>query len=214
MTLYLSVLALIYYLVLDRKVLPLLRQPLVQALFLGAVTAQTVLWQLQAQLPGSPPLHFLGVTCVTLLLGLRLSLLTIPLALTLPLAATALYHSWLGTPALLWPDAAFYLRWLALTLVALQSYLSYLLIARYLPAHLFVAIFVSGFLNSLLCGAAFVLWQGLGQFALADAASTTQLSEFLLIMPLLAMPEALLNGMALTLLLVYRPHWVAAFKAD
>ncbi len=214
MTLYLGALALLYYLVLDRKVLPLLQQPLVQALFIGAILVQTVLWQLKAQLPGFPPLHFLGVTCVTLMLGLRLSLLSIPLALTLPLVATAVYQSWQGIAAPGWPDSPFYLQWLALALVAVQSYLSYLLIARYLPAHLFVAIFVSGFLNSLLCGAAFVLWQGLGQFVLAEQASTTQLSEYLLIMPLLAMPEALLNGMALTLLLVYRPHWVAAFKTD
>lgn len=43
--------------------------------------------------------------------------------------------------------------------------------------------------------------------------STNQLAgDYLATIPLLALPEALLNGMAVTMLLIYRPHWLAAFR--
>ena len=106
------------------------------------------------------------------------------------------------------------LHWTALCLVALQSYCCYLLVSRLLPAHLFVSIFVSSFLNSLLGALCFVACLAVGYFAVLGLGTDTQPSEFLLVMPLLAMPEALLNGMAMTLLLVYRPHWVAAFRQE
>lgn len=201
-----ALLMLVYYLVLDRKVWHLLRQPLLQALCVGALLALCVLWQLKAQLPDLPPVHFLGITTIALLLGLRLTILVIPLALLLPQLAALLLHQ---------PVAelnAILLQWTALTLVALQSYGCYLLASHKLPQHLFVAIFVSGFLNGLLCALTFVALLALGFFGVLAAGESSQIGDFLLVMPLLAMPEALLNGMALTLLLVYKPHWVAAYR--
>ncbi len=201
-----ALLMLVYYLVLDRKVWHLLRQPLLQALCVGALLALCVLWQLKAQLPDLPPVHFLGITTIALLLGLRLTILVIPLALLLPQLAALLLHQ---------PVAelnAILLQWTALTLVALQSYGCYLLASHKLPQHLFVAIFVSGFLNGLLSALTFVALLALGFFGVLAAGESSQIGDFLLVMPLLAMPEALLNGMALTLLLVYKPHWVAAYR--
>jgi uncharacterized membrane protein len=167
-----------------------------------------VLWQLQAQLPDWPALHFLGITTVTLVLGLRLTFLVIPLALLLPQIAASIA----GQPRL--AIELELLHWTALCLVALQSYLCYLLVSRLLPAHLFVSIFVSSFLNSLISALCFVVCLAVGYFAVLELGTDTQPSEFLLVMPLLAMPEALLNGMAMTLLLVYRPHWVATFRQE
>ncbi|WP_031570921.1 energy-coupling factor ABC transporter permease [Rheinheimera texasensis] len=201
-----ALLMLVYYLVLDRKVWHLLRQPLLQALCVGALLALCVLWQLKAQLPDLPPVHFLGITTVALLLGLRLTILVIPMALLLPQLAALLLHQ---------PVAelnAILLQWTALTLVALQSYGCYLLASHKLPQHMFVAIFVSGFLNGLLSALTFVALLALGFFGVLAVGESSQISDFLLVMPLLAMPEALLNGMALTLLLVYKPHWVAAYR--
>lgn len=208
MSWFIGILALLYYLVSDRKVLPLLRQPLIQALFVGAVLVLSVLWQLKAQLPNLPALHFLGITTVTLVLGLRLTLFVIPLALLLPQIAAYMA----GQPGLVVEIEI--LHWTALCLVALQSYCCYLLVSRLLPTHLFVSIFVSSFLNSLLGALCFVACLAVGYFAVLGLGTDTQPSEFLLVMPLLAMPEALLNGMAMTLLLVYRPHWVAAFRQE
>lgn len=205
---FIAILALLYYLLPDRRIWPLLRQPLIQALFIGAILVLSVLWQLKTPLADFPPVHFLGITAVTLVLGLRLTLLVIPLALLLPQLAGLI--AGLPLPAL----DLLLLHWTVLALVAVQSYLCYLLISKKLPAHLFVAIFVSGFLNSLLSALLFVLLTGGGYFVVLGLGHTSQISEFLLVMPLLALPEGLLNGMALTLLLVYRPHWVAAFRPD
>ena len=42
--------------------------------------------------------------------------------------------------------------------------------------------------------------------------STEQLYQgYLIFIPLAALPEALLNGMAMTLLVIYKPQWVYTF---
>ena len=38
--------------------------------------------------------------------------------------------------------------------------------------------------------------------------------EYLPFVPLTSLPEALLNGMAMTLLVVYRPQWVSTFDDE
>lgn len=205
----LVVLAILYYLLLDRKVLQLLRQPLIQSLFIASLAVLCVLWQLQATLPGLPAIHFIGITALVLLLGLRLTLLVIPLALALPVLASVLL---LKTA---WPLATPYIaQWCALVLVAIQSYLVYLCAERWLARHLFVRIFVCGFFNAMLGAAVFMGSLALLQLTWSDAAAQQHLGDYLLTIPLLAMPEALLNGMALTLLLVYRPQWLAAFRQE
>lgn len=196
----------IYYLILNRGMLRLLRQPLVQSLFVGATLVVTILWSIQAKLNEMPPLHFLGVTTVILILGLRLSLLVLPIAIYLPI--TAAY--WLVPMD--WPahdETA--IRWLALLCAALQSYLLYWWSEQRLSNHLFVRIFVCGFFNAMLSAAVYMAIMAAGHVVLG--LSTSQLAaDYLTTIPLLALPEALLNGMAVTMLLIYRPHWLAAFR--
>lgn len=202
-------LAFLYYLLLDRKVLQLLKQPLIQALFIGCLLTCCVLWQLQATLPGLPPVHFLGITATVLILGLRLTLLLVPLALLLPILASMLLNNtdFPADPSWLW-------QWCATAACAGQSYLVYLGVERYLSQHMFVRIFICGFFNAMLSGAVFMSTLALLHSWQDSHVSASQLNDYLLTIPLLAMPEALLNGMALTLLLVYRPHWLAAFRPN
>jgi uncharacterized membrane protein len=196
----------IYYLILNKAMLPLLRQPFVQSLFVGATLVVTTLWSIQAKLHEMPPLHFLAVTSLILLLGLRLSLLVMPLAIYLPI--TAAY--WLQAAP--WPPIdETLMRWLALLSAALQSYLVYWWSEQRLSSHLFVRIFVCGFFNAMLSAVVYMSVLAGGHVILG--LSTTQLAtDYLTTMPLLALPEALLNGMAITMLLIYRPHWLAAFR--
>lgn len=196
----------IYYLVFDKHMLPLLRQPLVQALFIGATLVITVLWSIQAKLDAMPPLHFLGITALVLLLGLRLSLLATPLAIFLPLLASywLTSESWPATDNIL-------LQWLALIVTAIQCYLLYWWSERKLSNHLFVRIFVCGFFNAMLSAATYMLAMACGYLLLA-LLSSQQALDYLTTIPLLALPEALLNGMTVSVLLVYRPHWLAAFR--
>ena len=62
-------LAILYLLILDRPTFQLLKLPLVQHLFGAALCLLMVLWQLKGQLPESPPVHFLGVTTLVIVLG-------------------------------------------------------------------------------------------------------------------------------------------------
>ncbi len=194
-------LAILYLLILDRPTFQLLKLPLVQHLFGAALCLLMVLWQLKGQLPESPPVHFLGVTTLVIVLGLRLSLLLVPLALLIPPPVLALVNNTeISIDELqLW-------QWLAVAVAVIQSYLVLLASQKWLPRQLFVVIFVGGFFNSILSSVTYLLLQALGYSLLGTAPNLT--SDYLLITPLLAFPEGLLNGMALTMLLVYRPEWL------
>jgi uncharacterized membrane protein len=82
---------------------------------------------------------------------------------------------------------------------------------RLLPNHLFVYIFVDAFLGAALTvtgagvSASILLWLA-GAYP-ADYLAGEYLPPYLL----LAFSEAWLSGMAITLMVVYRPEWVATF---
>lgn len=194
-------LAILYLLILDRPTFQLLKLPLVQHLFGAALCLLMVLWQLKGQLPDSPPVHFLGVTTLVIVLGLRLSLLLVPLALLIPPPVLALVNN-----TQISIDELQLWQWLAVAVAVIQSYLVLLASQKWLPRQLFVVIFVGGFFNSILSSVTYLLLQALGYSWLGTASNLT--SDYLLITPLLAFPEGLLNGMALTMLLVYRPEWL------
>lgn len=191
----------IYYLALQRSVLAQLLQPTIQSLVGASICALTLLWQVDAQLPGWPAIHFLGITTVVLLLGLRLGLLTLAIPLLLQLgfsyATTGVWHF---DDDLIW-------RWTLLALTAVVSYCIYLLSDRYLPHHFFTTIFAGSFLNAMVSAC---LYYGLSFLVWRSGAEISDTDWFLL--PLIALPEALLNGMAMTLLVVYRPQWIAALR--
>ena len=194
-------LAILYLLILDRPTFQLLKLPLVQHLFGAALCLLMVLWQLKGQLPDSPPVHFLGVTTLVIVLGLRLSLLLVPLALLIPPPVLALVNN-----TQISIDELQLWQWLAVAVAVIQSYLVLLASQKWLPRQLFVVIFVGGFFNSILSSVTYLLLQALGYSWLGTAPNLT--TDYLLITPLLAFPEGLLNGMALTMLLVYRPEWL------
>lgn len=194
-------LVLLYYCAWQRSLLTQLQQPIIQSLAGASVCVLTLLWHIDAQLPGWPAIHFLGLTTLVLLLGLRLALFTLatPILLStlLTMYSTANYEL----------DYLPLLRWCLLALTAIASYGFFLCCDRLLPTHFFTFIFASGFINAMFSacfhyGLSFVLWQ--------NDSEIIEIDWFLL--PLIALPEALLNGMALTMLVVYRPQWVAALR--
>ena len=85
------------------------------------------------------------------------------------------------------------------------------LVARWLPRHFFVYIFVNAFIGA----AVIVLLQGcvasLGLVAAGAYPVDLLLSDYLPFFLLLGFSEAWLSGMTLTLLVVYFPEWVASF---
>lgn len=183
---------------------PLLRtlhaNPLYQHLCLGSAIALIPLWVLRAGLHEGLEIHFLGLTALTLLLGWRLALLAPSLTLLI-----------LGCFGV--TDLADF-GWQALLGIALPvatSWMLFLASWAWLPRHLFVYLFVAAFLGGALAISVKVIasafWMGLdGRYGWQTISS-----DYLSIWPLLLFPEALLNGMAMTLLAVYRPHWVNTF---
>ena len=174
--------------------------PLYQHLLLGSAIALLPLWLLRAGLHEGLTIHFLGITSLTLLLGWRLALWAPSLTLLLLSCA--------GTEP--WAD----IGWHALIGIALPVATSWLLLLgswAWLPRHLFVYLFVAAFLGGALAISAKMLATALLLGLSGDYPWQTILDDYLTIWPLLLFPEALLNGMTMTLLAVYRPHWVYTF---
>ncbi len=174
--------------------------PLYQHLGLGGAIVLVPLWTLRAGLHEGLEIHFLGLTSLTLLLGWRLALLAPCL--------TLLLLAYFGVIPL--AD----IGWQALIGVALPVATSWLLFLgswAWLPRHLFVYLFVAAFLGGALSISAKVIASALLMGVSGTYSWHTISADYLSIWPLLLFPEALLNGMTMTLLAVYRPHWVNTF---
>lgn len=240
--------AVLYWLMVNKHVFVMLQSAAIFRLFATASLIVLALWQIKAQLPGGPQIHFLALTCLTLLLGFRLSMLALPL-LMLPLIWPELQPSLNNGLDLLmrWvygsdiaadsifqeparavseiTDSAPHLHatvyfsvaeqvalhwWLAMIAIA-QSYATYLLMQHYFKPHPFVYIFAQGFINSALVISGYMWLQGC-VYALKGMPWHQVVEQHWLFIPLVALPEALLNGSALTLLVIYRPQWLATFR--
>lgn len=159
-----------------------------------------LLWSIQAGIHDGLKLHFLAVTVLVLCHGWRIAML-ICLLPTLLLIA-------FGKVAI--ADAGLF----AVTTFLLPGMFSYMVFAlsyQYLTRHLFVYIFIAGFLN-----AAFTIVLHIsltsGWFWLEGLYSWNVIVDnYLQLALLIWFPEALLNGMAVTLMSVYRPHWLRTF---
>ncbi|MFB2904210.1 energy-coupling factor ABC transporter permease [Aeromonas jandaei] len=174
--------------------------PLYQHLLLGSAIALIPLWTLRAGLHDGLEVHFLGLTTLTLLLGWRLALLAPCL--------TLLVLDYFGVTNL----ADF--GWQALVGIALpvaSSWLLFLATWAWLPRHLFVYIFVAAFLGGALAISVKVAASALLMGISGSYPWHIITADYLSIWPLLLFPEALLNGMAMTVLAIYRPHWVNTF---
>ncbi|MCB1907975.1 MAG: energy-coupling factor ABC transporter permease [Rhodocyclaceae bacterium] len=168
--------------------------------WLGAIVVLMLLWALNAGVREGLNLHLLGAGVATLMFGAPLALI----ALAVVIVASAINGS---------------IQWSALGLNLLIMGAIPVLLAtrvrqlaeRYLPANYFIYIFVQAFAGS-----------GVGVFLVGIAATTVLtlagaypsellLEEYLPFFLLLASSEAWMSGMAMTLMVVFRPAWVESF---
>lgn len=175
--------------------------PIKQHLIFGCSVALIPLWLLQTGIKPGLEIHFLGLTAVTLLLGLRLAIFSSTLTLIL---MNILYAS-------AWPEFG----WQGLLTIIVPvsvSYLIFLISYNFLPRHLFVYIFVAAFFNgaiTILVKVVLQSWVGVFRELYSWDAIV---ANYLQVWPLLVFPEALLNGMIITLLVVYKPSWLATYR--
>lgn len=169
-------------------------------LWLGACVVLMAVWSIKTGIKPGLNFHLLGATAMTLMFGPALALLGLVIVLTA--VTLAGMSGWQGY------------GWNALLMGALPvavSYGIYWLADRKLPNHLFVYIFLNAFLGSALAMAAV----GLGATLLLQLSGAYPAAylyhDYLPYFILMAWSEAVSTGMAITVMVVYLPHWVSTF---
>ena len=177
----------------------MLAKPGILNLILAACVLVLFYWQVKAGIRPGLNLHLLGGTLLTLLFGPWFALLSIMLVLLL---TTFWNGDWY----------AFAVNWLLMGVVPVGvSWLIYRLADSRLPNNLFVYVFINAFIGAALAmvatGLAICIFlTAIGAYSWHDLAQS-YLPYFIL----MAWSEAVTTGMMLTLMVVYKPHWVATF---
>jgi len=171
------------------------------AAFFNSFVLLLIMWLFRLKTELGPDIHFLLTSALTLTLGFRGAVLCASLVLfTLLLAGQQL-----------WAQAGV----LGLTSIAAPicvTYSIYALTFHKIPRHFLVYIFACAFIPAAL-GIALHMGLYAGYLALDGIYHFDLLQDnYLGVIPLLLFPEALLNGMAMTLLVLYKPQWVYTFS--
>ncbi|HID01383.1 MAG TPA: hypothetical protein EYP05_08675 [Piscirickettsiaceae bacterium] len=174
-----------------------------QHVFFGVTLALAFLWYGTASIGDGLSFHFLLITTVTLLFGWQFAVLAALLAL--------IVLSGFGLTG--WDALA--VNWLLMGVVpALITWWILVAAYRWLPRHFFVYVFLNAFLAAgistfiaLVITGYVLIWAGV-QTAEKVAHS------FMPYIPLLAAPEAFLNGMIMAFLVMFKPHWIATFTDE
>jgi uncharacterized membrane protein len=166
----------------------------------SSVLVITLLWLVKAGIEPGLELHLLGITVLVLCHGWRIAWLIGSVAVAILVAAGKVPLVNAGAIAVL-----------TVLLPALFSYLIFLLSYHYLPRHLFIYIFVAGFANAALTIAFKMLLTSLWFYWQGHYSWSSIYHNYLQLTLLIWFAEALLNGMAVTVMSVYRPHWLRTF---
>ncbi len=161
--------------------------------------AMLALWRVRAGIYEGLDLHFLGLTVMTLMFGWRSALVLASLAQGALLI--------LGVDA--WHNAAG-LFWLGVALPVLVSFGWLTLCHNLLPRNLWVYVFVGAFFNGLLTFVARTT--GLGLWYSGQYEWAVLVDNYLILIPLFIFPEAMLNGFSTTMMVVYKPDWLATWN--
>ncbi len=179
------------------------RNPGFQHVFLGACVAALFLWRMRTGIVPVAPVHFLCLTTLTLMFGVPLAIIGAAI-LTAAMGVIGL-EAWNSLPG----------SFLALGVTpVLVTWLALHASRRYLPPNPFVYIFVCAFFGAAVAmlvavAANSVLLLGSAQISFSDLRE-----GYLAILPLMMFPEAFINGLIVTGLVVFKPAWIASFDDD
>jgi len=171
--------------------------------FLGSVLVLVLLWHGQVLVKPGLSFHLLGLTAITLMFGWSLAVIA---------ASLALLGVCLNTGAG-WESFAVNAFIGGVVPVTLTQILL-VLIRAYLPRHFFVYVLVNGFLTAGFVGIA-TGYLVTGLLVAVGAFRFAQLEQgFLPFFPLMFLPEAIVNGWVMTVLVAFRPQWVYSFRDE
>ncbi len=170
-----------------------------QRVFFAATVAVLGLWLIKTGIKPGLNFHLLGATALTLMFRPLFALL----ALALITLAITLWHG---------EYATFAANWLIMGAVPVGvTWLIYRLVDGHLPNHLFIYLFLNAFFGSAL---AILAVGGVSTAYIAASGAYTLgylLEEYLPYYLLMAWSEAFATGMLVTMMVIYKPHWVATF---
>jgi uncharacterized membrane protein len=171
--------------------------------YLGLVVALLMLWAMQVKVQPGLSFHLLGVTAATLMFGWSLAVIAASLALVgVSLNAGGGWEGF-AINAMLGGVAP-----ITLTQILL------ILIRAFLPRQFFVYVLVNGFLTA---GLAAVSAGYLAAWLLVlnGVYTFAQLNQTVLpFFPMMFLPEAMLNGWVMVVLVAQRPGWVYSFSDE
>lgn len=181
----------------------LLQSNLHQHLMLGGALCIALLWHIRAPAQFAlVDLHIVGATSACLVLGPHRAVLVLLLGL---FANTLLDQQWQALPS--------YALCYILLPVAFCHYWRHW-VERHLPAHFFIYIFVQCFAGAMLAVLLAHLCMAMLLWSVADTAWAVLGETYLNLLPLLMFPEGFINGMVMTMLVVYKPDWVLSFRDE
>lgn len=155
------------------------------------------LWLINASVTAQIHVHFLGLVVLMLMFGWRMA----SVIALLPVLFFAIFV--LKQPL----DFALYAIF-AVCVPLFVCFIFYSQCFKFLPHHLFIYIFFGAFINAFLSMLVHIISWALWLNLSTDYDWLYLADNYLILIPLLGFPEALLNGMAITILVVYRPEWL------
>lgn len=179
---------------------PLLNDKHFQHRLFGASATLFILWVLRVGIVEGLYVHFLWLTALSLIFGFRWSIISATVVL---LGATIVGQhpfSMLGINGLV--------------IVLLPIFLSYAILSlsfHKMSQHIFIYIFICAFLAGGISIGLKMFLQGVYFYIDIEYDWDDVKNNYLHIIPLVVFPEALFNGMIMTLLIIYKPEWVYTY---
>ena len=171
-----------------------------QHIFLGAIVMLSLLWVMRGGIQDGLSFHLLGMTLLCLMFEWQFALMAASLVVAITTSQGPAGWEAFGVNLLLMG---------ALPILFTRLFLYHC--QRRLPHNYFIYVF----LNAFLAGGLSILLAGAASAGLQHAAGVQPagsiVNNFLQILPLLMFGEAFINGGAMTLIVAYRPQWVATF---
>jgi len=178
------------------------RNPEQLHVYLGMVVALLLLWAMEIKVQPGLSFHLLGATAAPLMFGWSLAVIAVSLAL---LGTCINGGGWEGFAL----NAI-----LAGVIPVTLTQILLILVRAYLPRHFFIYVLVNGFLTAGIVGVA-AGYLAASILVLTGAYSFAQLGQTVLpFFPLMFLPEAMLNGWVMLVLVAQRPGWVYSFNDE
>lgn len=183
-----------------KPVIGQLKEAKIQHLVFGTAASVAVLWWFRTGIYDGLEIHFLWLTALTLILGWRWAFFSSAISMVL-VSLIDIIH---------WQDIGPY-GLLGNVVPITFTYFAYTFAFKHLPRHFFVYTFFCAFFIG-------AMSMALKMFVMGTYFSTLDvynwdiiIDNYLILIPLLLFPEGLLNGMTMTILVIYKPEWVKTF---